>query len=169
MKNLIKNAREFTLKMLQKVKMAIRKNIEVKEGSANLLLIRDTFTDKSVIGKLYCNAEFIAHTLELSWRDNKKSVSCIPDGEYKCRIRLARESGSRDYVHLLVENVKNRKYILFHRGNYPSDSRGCILTGTHRAQSSDKILGSKIAHSYLMDYILSNQLSKNINLIIKNR
>ena len=36
--------------------MAIRKNIEEEEGKANLLLIRDTFTDKSVIGKLYCNA-----------------------------------------------------------------------------------------------------------------
>ena len=149
--------------------MPTRKSIEVVADSANLLLIRDTFTDKSVIGKLYCNSEFIAHTLELAWRDNEKSVSCIPEGEYKCRVRLARESGSRDYVHLLVEDVPNRSYILFHRGNFPSDSKGCLLSGTHRAQVPDKILGSKIAHSYLMDYILSNQLSKNINLIIKNR
>lgn len=169
MEILVKNAKEFILKILQKVKMAIRKNIEDREGRANLLLIRDTFTDKSVLGKLYCNSEFIAHTLELPWLDNKKSVSCVPEGEYSCRVRLARESGSRDYVHLLVESVKDRSYILFHRGNYPSDSRGCILTGTHRAQVPDKILESKLAHSYLMDYILSNQLSKNINLIIKNR
>tara|TARA_R110000824_G_scaffold3074_10_gene14081 strand:+ start:1619 stop:2161 length:543 start_codon:yes stop_codon:yes gene_type:complete len=165
----VKNAREFILKMLQKPKMAIRKNTEDREGSANLLIIRDTFTDKSVVGKLYCNSEFIAHTLELAWRDNEKSVSCIPSGEYKCSIRLARESATRDYVHLLVEDVPNRSYILFHRGNYPSDSRGCILTGTHRAQSPDKIFESKIAHEGLMDYILGNQLSKNINLIIKNR
>ena len=155
--------------MLQKVKMAIRKNTEDKVAGANLLIIRDTFTDKSVIGKLYCNAEFIAHTLELAWRDNKKSVSCIPEGRYDCRVRLARESATRDYVHLLVQDVENRSYILFHRGNSPSDSRGCILTGTHRAQSPDKILASKIAHTYLMQYILGNQLSKRIELIIKNR
>ena len=155
--------------MLQKVKMAIRKNTDVKDATANLLLIRDTFTDKSVIGKLYCNAEFIAHTLELAWRDNEKSVSCIPEGIYNCRVRLARESASRDYVHLLVQDVPNRSYILFHRGNYPSDSRGCILTGTHRALTPDKILESKVAHAYLMEYILGNQLSKEINLIIKNR
>ena len=37
-KKLIKNAREFILRMLQKVKMAIRKSIEDKEGSANLLV-----------------------------------------------------------------------------------------------------------------------------------
>ena len=169
MKKGLKNAREFILKMLQKVEMVIRKNIEDKEEKANLLLIRDTFTDKSVVGKLYCNAEFIAHTLELAWRDTEKSVSYIPSGEYKCRVRLARESATRDYVHLLVEDVPNRSYILFHRGNYPSDSRGCILTGTHRAQSPDKILESKVAHAYLMNYILGNQLSKEINLIIKNR
>jgi len=165
----VKNAREYILKMLQKVKMPTRKNTEDKEDSANLLLIRDTFSDKSVVGKLYCNAEFIAHTLELPWKDNQKNISCVPDGQYKCKVRLARESATRDYVHLLVEDVPNRSYILFHRGNYPSDSRGCILTGTHRAQSPDKVFESKIAHSYLMDYILGNQLSKNINLIIKNR
>jgi hypothetical protein len=166
---LLKNVREFILKTLQKVKMAIRKSTEDREGSANLLLIRDTFTDKSVMGKLYCNGEFIAHTLELPWKDNQKSVSCIPEGRYNCRVRLARESATRDYVHLLVQDVENRSYILFHRGNYPSDSRGCILTGTHRAQIPDKIFESKIAHTYLMDYILGNQLSKTISLIIKNR
>ena len=149
--------------------MPTRKNTEDKVDKANLLIIRDTFTEKSVIGKLYCNAEFIAHTLELAWRDNEKSVSCIPSGEYKCRVRLERESATRGYVHLLVQDVPNRSYILFHRGNYPSDSRGCILTGTHRAQVPDKIFESKIAHAYLMDYILGNQLSKEINLIIKNR
>ena len=147
--------------------MAIRKNIKVKGGSANLLIIRDTFTKKSVIGKLYCGGEFIAHTLELPWKNNEKGVSCIPEGEYKCRIRLARESRTRDYVHLLVQDVENRSYILFHRGNFPSDSRGCILTGTHRAQTPDKIFESKIAHTYMMNYILENQLSENINLIIK--
>ena len=149
--------------------MAIRKNTEVKGGSANLLIIRDTFTKKSVIGKLYCNGEFIAHTLELPWKDNQKSVSCIPEGRYKCRVRLARESATRDYVHLLVQDVPDRSYILFHYGNFPSDTKGCILTGTHRAQSPDKILESRVAHPYLMDYILGNHLSERIELVIKNR
>ena len=142
---------------------------ECNEDKAGLLLIRDTFTDKSVLGKLYCNGEFISHTLELAWKNNRKSVSCIPKGQYKCRVRLARESASREYVHLLVEDVENRSYILFHRGNVPSDSKGCILTGTHRAEEPDKILDSKIAHTYLMKHILGKNLRLNINLIIKNR
>ena len=136
---------------------------------ANLLLIRDCFSEKSVLGKLYCNGEFISHTLELAWKNNQKNVSCIPRGEYKCKVRLARESSSREYVHLIIEDVENRSYVLFHRGNVPSDSKGCILTGTHRAGEPDKILESKIAHTYLMDYLLKNQLSENINLTIKNR
>jgi hypothetical protein len=136
---------------------------------ANLLLIRDCFSEKSVLGKLYCNGEFISHTLELAWKNNQKNVSCIPRGEYKCKVRLARESASREYVHLIIEDVENRSYVLFHRGNVPSDSKGCILTGTHRAGEPDKILESKIAHTYLMDYLLKNQLSENINLTIKNR
>jgi|TARA_Y100000296_G_C5072384_1_gene205579 hypothetical protein len=147
----------------------IKKSMTEKESTANLLLIRDTFTSKSVMGKLYCNGEFIAHTLELPWKDNQKSVSCIPEGRYRCRVRLARESATRNYVHLLVQDVENRSYILFHYGNYPSDSRGCILTGTHRAQTPDKIFESKIAHTYMMNYIIENQLSENINLVIKNR
>ena len=101
--------------------------------------------------------------------NNQKNVSCIPRGEYKCKVRLARESSSREYVHLIIEDVENRSYVLFHRGNVPSDSKGCILTGTHRAGEPDKILESKIAHTYLMDYLLKNQLIKNINLTIKNR
>ena len=117
---------------------------ECNKEKAGLLIIRDTFTENSVIGKLYCNGEFISHTLELPWNNNKKRVSCIPKGDYKCRVRLARESGSRDYVHLLVENVDSRSHILFHRGNVPSDSKGCILTGTHRAEEPDKIFRNEI-------------------------
>ena len=44
-------------------------------NSCNLFLVRDAFTDKSIIGKLYLNGEFIAHTLELPWKNNQKGIS----------------------------------------------------------------------------------------------
>ena len=113
--------------------MAIRKNIEVREDKANLLIIRDQFTDKSTLGKLYLNGEFYGHTLELAWQDNKKNVSCIPKGVYDVSKRHPEESESYKYQHLLVENVPNRNYILFHIGNYPKDTNGCILLGNTRA------------------------------------
>jgi len=136
-------------------------------NSCNLFLVRDAFTDKSIIGKLYLNGEFIAHTLELPWKNNEKGISCIPKGVYDCRVRYADESASRDYTHLIVENVPDRTYILFHRGNSAKDSRGCILTGMMRGH--DVIYQSKNAHNLLMKTIIDNKMENKIELVIKNR
>jgi hypothetical protein len=83
----------------------------------NLLIIRDTFTEESTLGKLFLNGEYFCDTLENPWKNNVRNISCIPDGIYDVRLRLPRESASRDYLHLLVKEVPNRDYILFHRGN----------------------------------------------------
>jgi len=144
---------------------------------AHLLLIRDTFTPSYVMGKLYVNATFMAHTLELAWRDNEKSISCIPKGVYDVRLRTARESASRDYLHLLVENVPNRSYILFHVGNRASsnwklkektDTKGCILTGMYRDEKKGMIMQSKKAHTSLMDKLIEDGIAEQMELVIKN-
>ena len=132
----------------------------------NLLLIRDEFTDKSTIGKLHLNDEMFCDTLELPWLDNQRSISCIPEGEYKVRLRLARESATRDYLHLLVEDVEGRSYILVHIGNYPKDTKGCILVGQGRQQ--DFVSNSTLAMDLLMQEIIYLG-GKNIKLIIKNK
>jgi len=54
-----------------------------KKKLINLLLIRDTFSENSVIGELFLNGERMCDTLENPWINNKKNVSCIPRGEYK--------------------------------------------------------------------------------------
>ena len=132
----------------------------------NLLILRATFTDKSTIGELFLNGERMCDTLELPWRDNQKSISCIPAGEYKVRLRYPRESATREYLHLLVQEVKDRSYILFHRGNSAKDTRGCILIGQSRKQ--DIVHNSTLAMDLLMKEII-NLGAKNINLIIKNK
>ena len=132
----------------------------------NLLIIRDTFTKESTIGELFLNGERMSDTLELPWKDNQKRVSCIPEGEYKVRLRTAKESGSRDYLHLLVQDVPNRDYILFHRGNSAKDTRGCILVGLGSQQ--DFVQNSTFAMDLLMKEII-NLGGENINLIIKNK
>jgi len=134
--------------------------------SINLLLIRDTFSDNSTIGELFINGERFCDTLENPWINNKKNVSCIPRGEYKVRLRLARESATRDYLHLLVEDVENRSYILFHIGNTPKDTSGCILVGLGSQQ--DFVSNSRLAMDLVMKEIL-NLGGTNINLIIKNK
>ena len=136
-------------------------------NSCNILIVRETYTDESVIGKLYLNGEFISYTLELAWNNNQKSISCVPRGVYDCKVRLAKDSASRNYDHLILEDVPNRSYILFHRGNTSKDSKGCILTGMMRGDNV--IYQSKTAHTLLMDKIFKEKLDRKIELVIKNR
>jgi len=136
-------------------------------NSCNLLIVRETYTKESVIGKLYLNGEFVSYTLELAWNNNEKSISCVPRGVYDCKVRLAKNSASRNYDHLILEDVPNRSYILFHRGNSAKDSRGCILTGMMKG---DNILyQSTTAHALLMDKIVKGKIDRKIELVIKNR
>ena len=135
-------------------------------NNINLLLLRDTFTDESTIGELFINGERFCDTLELPYRDNQKSISCIPTGKYKVRLRLPRESATRHYIHLLVKDVKDRSHILFHRGNTAKDTRGCILVGQGSQQNI--VYNSTLAMDLLIKEII-NLGGKNINLIIKNK
>ena len=159
-----RNVKEYTPKTHQQVKMPTKTNTEVKV--VNLLIIRDTFTKESTIGELFLNGERMCDTLELPWKDNQRSISCIPEGEYKVRLRLARESATRDYLHLLVQDVKDRSYILFHRGNSAKDTRGCILLG--QGSQHNIVYNSTLAMDLLMKEII-HLGGRNINLIIKNK
>ena len=132
----------------------------------NLLILRDTFSDESIIGELFLNGERFCNTLELPFRDNQRSVSCIPTGEYKVRLRLPRESATRDYIHLLVQDVPSRDYILFHRGNSAKDTHGCILVG--QGSQQDVVHNSTLAMDLLIKEII-NLGGEKINLIIKNK
>lgn len=150
--------------------MAKRRNIEGKADKANLLIIRDQFTDKSVLGKLYFNSEFYGHTLELAWNDNKKRVSCIPKGVYEVKKRHTEKSKYK-YEHLHILDVPNREMILMHIGNYAnslnlkkSDTNGCILLGNTRALN---FVGDSRKAFYKLMYDLGS--FEEIELIIKNR
>jgi hypothetical protein len=132
----------------------------------NLLLIRDTFSKESTIGELFLNGERMCDTLENPWVDNQRNISCIPEGVYPVRLRLPRESATRDYIHLLVQDVPNRDWILFHRGNTAKDTSGCILVGLGSQQ--DFVSNSTLAMDLLIKEIL-HLGGENINLIIKNK
>ena len=138
----------------------------IVDKGVNLLILRDTFTDESTIGNLFLNGERFCDTLELPYRDNQRSISCIPTGSYKVRLRYPRESATREYLHLLVQEVKDRSFILIHRGNKASHSKGCVLVAM---TSKHNFVGnSTLAMDLLMKEII-NLGGTNINLIIKNK
>ena len=150
--------------MLQNPKMDIKPSIEVK--GVNLLIVRNTFSEVSTIGNLYLNGEWLCDTLENPYLDNQRNISCIPTGKYSVRLRTARESATKDYVHLLVKDVPNRDLILFHIGNTAKDTRGCVLVGIGTEQ--DLVKNSRLAMELLMKEIVNLGGTK-INLIIKNK
>ena len=134
------------------------------------VLIRLNENRKQTLGRFFLfdglDVAFECCTLELPFKANVKNISCIPTGEYRVRLRLPRESATRDYVHLLVKDVPNRDFILFHRGNSSKDTRGCILVG--QGSQQDVVHNSTLAMDLLMKEII-NLGGTNINLIIKNR
>ena len=155
---------ESLLKKLRELKFT--QSTQYSLSKINLLILRDTFTEESTIGELFLNGERFGDTLELPFRDNQRSVSCIPTGEYKVRLRLPRESATRNYIHLLVQDVPSRDYILFHRGNSAKDTRGCILVG--QGSQQDVVHNSTLAMDLLIKEII-NLGGEKINLIIKNK
>jgi len=159
-----RSVREYTPKTQVKDRTLTNKLTEVK--GVNLLIIRDTFTDISTIGRLFINGESFCDTLENPYINNERNISCIPEGQYKVRLRLPRESATREYLHLLVQDVPNRDWILFHRGNTAKDTSGCILVGNGRQQ--DAVENSRLAMDLVIKEIL-NLGGENINLIIKNK
>src|SRR4051794_965885 len=46
-------------------------------------------------GELFVNGRFVAHTLELPWRNNASYVSSIPDGTYRAILRWENPLGWR--------------------------------------------------------------------------
>lgn len=82
------------------------------------------------------------HTLEPAWQLNKRNVSCIPQGVYKCVLR---KSDKYD-IHLHITGVKNRSLILIHFGNFRKNTKGCLIPGKHRMDiNGDGI--SDVTHS----------------------
>ncbi|WP_461210398.1 DUF5675 family protein [Desulfocurvus sp. DL9XJH121] len=87
--------------------------------------------------------ELSLHTAELPERGNRCNVSCIPAGEYPCRVVRSPRFG-RVY-HVL--DVPGRSGVLIHGGNLAGDeergwlthSHGCILPGLRSGRLGDQL------------------------------
>ena len=79
-------------------------------------------------GTLFCSDTFLCYTIELPWNDNKRSISCIPEGAYEIIPRFSKKFQH----HLLVKDVKKRSLILIHPANDAlKELQGCIAPVTY--------------------------------------
>lgn len=86
-------------------------------------LYRTYLEDKTVGVLVFPNGDTV-FTLERPWLDNKVSVSCIPEGQY----RVKRDKTGR-WQWYAIQDVPGRTFIEIHPANKVSHLEGCIGLG----------------------------------------
>lgn len=93
----------------------------------NLTLHR-TYFKEGTNGALFYKGHFMGFVIELPWLDNKKQISCIPEGVYVLKPRFSEKFKH----HLQLENVPNRSLILIHPANDArTELKGCLAPVGH--------------------------------------
>lgn len=130
-----------------------------KQGTNGTLFSSDTPFD-------IAQDRFLCHTIELPWINNKRIVSCIPEGSYEIVPRFSK----RFQHHLILKNVEGRSFILFHPANDAiRDLAGCIAPVTYLS-GIGKGIYSKDAMQKLLSLVYQAQDRKEkITLTIKSQ
>lgn len=88
-----------------------------------MLVLQRVYLATATHGAFTLNGKHIAHTIELPWRENKKSISCIPEGTYVLRRRYS----EKFKWHYVLLDVPKRSCILIHpANNAQKELQGCI-------------------------------------------
>ena len=92
----------------------------------HLTLQRVNDEHQCTLGVIYNQrGDILCFTLENPWHDNRRNISCIPEGDYE--VKPYSSPKYREVWEL--QNVKDRSKILIHAGNFEEDTHGCILVG----------------------------------------
>ncbi|WP_262732688.1 DUF5675 family protein [Gaetbulibacter sp. NE] len=92
------------------------------------LVLHRAYFEEGTNGTLFNSGKFLCHTIELPWNDNKRNISCIPEGVYEIEPRFSK----RFKHHLILKDVKGRSFILFHPANNAlKELQGCIAPVTY--------------------------------------
>ncbi len=91
-------------------------------------MLHRAYFEEGTNGALFNSDKFLCHTIELPWNDNKRNISCIPEGVYEIEPRFSK----RFKHHLILKDVKDRSFILFHPANDAlKELQGCIAPVTY--------------------------------------
>ena len=112
-------------------------------------VIRKEFANDRTFGDMFIDGEFFCNTLEpnaIDWSKQRKVAgkTAIPEGTYK--VRLGWSQKSQRIVPWLMR-VPHFRDIQIHVGNFPNDTRGCILVGD---QDKDVLVNSRAVFDRLM-------------------
>ena len=111
-----------------------------------IVVVRDTFTENSTIGKMLIDGAFFCYTLEDTIRDVKiAGETAIPYGSYKVIVNMSNRF--KRLMPLLID-VKGFEGVRIHNGNTKEHTHGCILVGA--TKSKDFIGDSKVTFNKLM-------------------
>lgn len=124
-----------------------------------IALIRTDFQEEGIFGKLLCkDGTLIAHTLEFSKAlasplSSKQYQAKTPPGTYVCkRTKWYRQPGEADDIETYeIMEVPGHTRILFHFGNYETDTQGCILLGLKKYKNM--VTHSRVAFNQFMDLV----------------
>lgn len=100
-------------------------------------LIRNCFWPTGTYGTLTVNGVTL-QTVEQPWRDNRRFVSCIPNGSYLVRRHTSPKFGKcwavlgNGLFLSQAEADQGRYAILIHAANWPDQLNGCIAPGLER-------------------------------------
>jgi hypothetical protein len=105
-----------------------------------VLALRRIYFPEGTNGQIECNGKYICNTIELPWRDNQRSISCIPEGKYILRKRYTQKFK----WHIEITNVPGRAGILFHPANHAAQElHGCIAPVTKISGAGTGLLSRK--------------------------
>jgi len=107
-----------------------------------IALIERVYLQTVTLGSWYFDGAAVCKTMELPWKNNQRSISCIPEGEYLVTKEKpvekddpateVDESGGRKprpYWHFMIHSVPKRSGILVHKITYVKDLQGCVGVG----------------------------------------
>ncbi|RZJ34751.1 MAG: hypothetical protein EOO51_08465 [Flavobacterium sp.] len=129
------------------------------------LVLSRAYFPEGTNGRLECEGRLICKTIELPWRNNRRAVSCIPEGKYLLKKRYS----LKFKWHVEITGVENRSLILIHPANHAlKELNGCIapvssITGAGQGSQSRDAFNA--VRTLVYDALDKNQ---KVSIIIKS-
>lgn len=135
-------------------------------------LFLERFSDdgRQTLGRLFVrdvngNDSFTGTSVELTWKNNERKVSCIPVGSYQIKKAFSEHYGE----HIDVLNVYGRSGIKIHVANFSRQLLGCIAPGVLHTDIDGDGLRDVTSSRFALDEILNRIPSESYLIITDER